>query len=141
MADFTLYNCTEKNNVEKSFKNSMECNAHCKKTNRSIKIKVNEKSNKVQIDLFENGNFIVSSLLENTENVIYNDRLLETGDRLEILDRDNWTYKSGLHTNPKIAGYRVTKLRDGKYFSNGYFIKNEYWKSDNDPLNDCGKLE
>jgi len=134
MAELTLYRCEPEGvtdgdlnvikSINKMAQDAKECNSSCKKTNRTIKTKINERANKILVEEYENGIYKDSQMYESTEawfNV--KGEPIRTGDTVQIFDKENWTYKSGigLVSSTTTAGYmqsqRVVTLKDGKYFS------------------------
>ena len=154
MAELTIYNCNPEGymkgggytkgdpNVEKSIikmaRDAKECNSNCKKTNQTIKTKINESTNKILVDRYKNGIHEHSTVYESSEPFIssYNNRPMREGDEVQIFDKKNWTFKSGRQLIGE-SGQRTVMLRDGKYFSTyDYFGKNYYGGY---PLQECGK--
>ena len=134
MAELTLYRCdpegrtdgdpNEIKSVNKMAQNAKECNSSCKKTNRTIKTKINERTNKILVEEYENGMFKDSEMYESTEarfNV--KGEPIQEGNTVQIFDKENWTYKSGmgLVSSTNTAGHpqaqRVVMLKDGKFSS------------------------
>ena len=127
MAELTLYRCdpegrtdgdpNEIKSVNKMAQNAKECNSSCKKTNRTIKTKINERTNKILVEEYENGMFKASEMYESTEPMIsYNNRPMREGNEVQIFDKKNWTYRSGRDLIGE-SGQRVVMLKDGKYSS------------------------
>ena len=98
--EYTLYDCKVDGNEKKSYENYMACDRNCKKTNRKLKIKVNENTNKVLLQFFDakDGSFVGQEILK----TVKHDLTLSRGQtlyhhytkELEIFDKENWTYLS-----------------------------------------------
>jgi len=134
MAELTLYRCdpegrtdgdpNEIKSVNKMAQNAKECNSSCKKTNRTIKTKINERTNKILVEEYENGMFKASTMYESSKATFnVKGEPIKAGDTVQIFDKENWTYKSGIglvsstNTDGWPQGQRVVMLKDGKYSS------------------------
>ena len=134
MAELTIYSCSpfdvsfgdpnETKNIIKMAQNAKECNSSCKKTNRTIKTKINERANKILVEMYENGIYKDSTMYESSE-ASFNmaGEPIYKGDTVQIFDKENWTYKSGIglvsstNTDGWPQAQRVVMLKDGKYSS------------------------
>jgi len=152
MAELTLYRCEREGltdgdpnkikNSNKMAQDAKECNSSCRKTNRTIKTKINERANKILVEEYENGIFKHSQMYESTEAIFnVNGKPIQEGNKVQIFDKDNWTYKSGIGL---LSGFvqqqRVVMLKDGKYFSTyEYFGPEENFFATYYPYQACGK--
>ena len=96
--EYTLYDCKIDGNEKKSYENYMACDRNCKKTNRKLKIKVNENTNKVLLQFFsaKDGSFFSQSILKTVKHDLTWLRGQKLNrlytEELEIFDKENWTY-------------------------------------------------
>jgi hypothetical protein len=133
MAELTFYRCDPDGktdgdpnvikSINKMAQNAKECNSSCKKTNWTIKTKINERANKILVEMYENGIYIDSTMYESSEaSFNIKGEPIQEGETVQIFDKENWAYRSGrgLASSTSTAnwmGQRVIKMKDGKYFS------------------------
>ena len=134
IAELTLYICYPDGktdgdpnvikSINKMAQNAKECNSSCKKTNWTIKTKINEKTNKILVEMYENGIYKDSTMYESSKATFnVKGEPIQAGDTVQIFDKENWTYKSGIglvsstNTDGWPQAQRVVMLKDGKYSS------------------------
>ena len=102
MAELTLYRCdpegrtdgdpNEIKSVNKMAQNAKECNSSCKKTNRTIKTKINERTNKILVEEYENGMFKASTMYESSKATFnVKGEPIKAGDTVQIFDKENFS--------------------------------------------------
>ena len=124
--EYNLYNCKVHGNESKSNENLQACDRSCKPLNRKLKIKVNERNNKVLLIVSENSKEVDRRLLTNEERDFIDQNNWDRGNKLEIFDQNNWSleiYKMD-HGIMELGGY---SLSDGKIFR--YLLLNDSWDS------------
>ena len=128
MAELTIYRCDPDGktdgdpnvikSINKMAQNAKECNSSCKKTNWTIKTKINERANKILVEEYDNGIYKDSKMYESSEPMIssYNNKPMSEGDEVQIFDKKNWTFRSGKDLLAN-TGQRVVRMKDGKFSS------------------------
>ena len=156
MAELTLYRCDQNGktdgdpnvikSINKMAQDAKECNSSCKKTNWTIKTKINEKANKILVEEYENGIYRNSHMYESSEaSLNVKGEPIQAGDTVQIFDKQNWTYKSGigLVSSTSTAGYmpgqRVVRMKDGKFFMTYEYTNQPILIPGYYPYQACGK--
>ena len=124
--EYTLYDCKVDGNEKKSYENYMACDRNCKKTNRKLKIKVNQTNNKVLLIHFENTKELFRELLENEERNITDINWWTQKKELKIFDKNNWSLEFSEMTGGTMST-EAKDLTDGKIFRHIFLIDSSSW--------------
>ena len=113
--EYTLYDCKVDGNEKKSYENYMACDRNCKKTNRKLKIRVNQNNNSILLIYKKNTKELFREYLENKKGIFHSRDFWSSDIELKIFDEDNWRLGYQNMTGG-VMDIREKSVSDGKIF-------------------------